>query len=215
MGFKLKNVLDQLKEIAENNDSEDVARAIKTASAYSFKDRLAEMEAGDKVIETDQGVYSQAVDETPGDDDDQYCANCGNTGYSLDTTGEECPQCGEGEGEASNKDEAWDRIADRVDAREGDDDDAELEQMGKNAGIEETGDDEAIGSALDRVIDRCKRSGTGGPVDRVVDRVASRNSDDLGGDPWALAKTAQTTLYQMTFKLDKKETDHVIEFMIV
>ena len=176
MGFKLKNVADRLKEIAETNDSEDVARAIKTVSAYSFKDRLAEME-------------NASVYETPGDDDDQYCANCGNTGYSLATTGEKCPNCSDEEGETENKDEAWNRIADRVDAREGGvDDDAELAQMGKNAGLEETGDDEETGSALDRVIDRCKRSGEGGPIDRVVDRVASRNSDGLGDDPWGIGE---------------------------
>ncbi len=169
--MKLKNVLDQLKEIAENNPSEDVARAIQTASAYSFKDRLAEMEAGDKIIETDQGVYSQAVEETSDEGEEQFSPN--------------------DEGEGDFADEAFDRIADRVENRhsgEGDDD-AELAQMGKNAGLEETGDEEEMGSALDRVVDRCKRSGDGGPVDRIVDRVASRNSDGLGDDPWGIGET--------------------------
>ena len=220
MGFELKNVIDQLKEIAENNDSEDVARAIETAGAYSFKDRLAEMEAGDSVIRDDI-VSGNLLAETPGDDEGgQYCARCGNTGYALDQVGVACPNCDEGEGEMADAekrksneaandpwgigetcgadhdaaDEAFDRIADRVEARHGDegsddmgfdaDTDDGSEDMGADAAANDPwgiGDgDEAVeeapkdGNAVDRVQQRAERSGTGGPIERVQDRHSER-----------------------------------------
>ncbi len=235
MGYKLQNVLDQLKDIAENNDSEDVAAAIKTADAYSFKDRLAEMEktneeqldeflpalaaaAAGTVIGNVLSGDDDEVSESPGDDD-QYCALCGNTGYRLDTKGEPCPNCDEGEGEAKANedaeistmsanagipetcgadhdaaDAAFDRIADRVDARHGDeggddmgfdaDTDDGSEDMGADAAANDPwgiGDgDEAVeeapkdGSAVERVQQRAERSGTGGPIERVQGRHEER-----------------------------------------
>ena len=209
MGYKLQNVLDQLKDIAENNDSEDIANAIATADAYSFKDRLAEMEDGDTVIRDDI-VSGNILAETPGDDEGgQYCANCGNTGFSLATTGEPCPNCDEGKGEAKDKedrdisamsanagigetcgadhdaaDEAFDRIADRVEARHGDegsDDmgydantDAENDPWGIGDGDEAVEEAPKDGSAVDRVQQRAERSGTGGPIERVQDRHEER-----------------------------------------
>ena len=186
---ELYNVLDKLKEIAESNDSEDVAAAIEQLDAYSFKGRLAEMEKansgkvlkencssvlsdeeiqivhrflrneidelpgdmeaklvdfyadeipygwlngddgtpqdwlfnkldmeyGDEVFGEGEKVDYDEKDiddffggpdstkvneedpwclgETPGDDDDQYCAVCGNTGQRLDQADTPCPNC--------------------------------------------------------------------------------------------------------------------------
>lgn len=156
----MKNVLDQLKKIAETNDSEDVARAIGTVSSHqrevrnmTFKDRLALAETRDGFDadgnyvgsehqdpdrDEDEQQFSDedldSVSETPGGDGDQYCALCGNTGYRLDTRGEPCPNCGEGEYEQGEHDkgnrepanedgmdgvaDAWGRIADRVSTRD-------------------------------------------------------------------------------------------------
>lgn len=204
--MELKNVLDQLKAIAETNESEDVARAIETADKYSFKDRLAVAE-GASVYETEEddneisqgdvddffgGKDETTVSETPGDDDDQYCAVCGNTGKRLDQADTPCPNCSdEGEdgeldqmtknagigecGDDSGADAAFDRIADRVDARKGDEiapDNTEQSQDpwgigdGDDAEVEED-TSQAGGSALDRVQQRAHRSGEGGPLDRL------------------------------------------------
>ena len=178
--MKLKNVLDQLTAIAETNDSEDVARAIATTNAYSFKDRLTIAErvedsegASDAGMhwDEDMGRYiddeepgsgseiDRDLEETPGDDDDQYCALCGNTGYRLDQSGVACPNCSEGDGEAKAKE------------------DREIGEMGKNAGIEGAcGDEDAIEGDGD--ADEA--------FDRIADRVASRNGDGLGDDPWGM-----------------------------
>jgi len=167
--MKMKNVLDQLKAIAETNDSEDVARAIQTADKYSFKDRLAEME-GASVYETEEddndisqgdvddffgGKDETNVSETPGDDD-QYCAVCGNTGTRLDQKDVPCPNC-------SDEDEG---------------DDGELDQMSKNAGIGECGDDSTADEAFDRIADRVDaRKGDG--------EIAPDNTEQ-NQDPWGI-----------------------------
>lgn len=192
--MEMKNVLDQLKTIAEDNDSEDIARAIETADKYSFKDRLKEAEDasvyGQEDIDDfmggpDETTIGKKVDETPGDDDDQYCATCGNTGERLDQADTPCPNCTDDEGEGG-ADDAFDRISDRVDARGGnedglgddpwgigDGDDAEVEEDSAQAGA----------GALDRVVDRSHRAGDGGPIDRVQTRHSERRAaleEELG-----------------------------------
>lgn len=172
----MQNVLDQLKKIAENNDSEDVARAIEAADKYSFKDRLAEMEA---IPENDQGIYGQqgaiaADDGGAGVPDDVQVSNEDEAGHPL-------PSADDGDDGA---DDAFDRIADRVDARGGSSDDGLGDDPwgigdGDEA-VEECGDE---GSALDRVQQRAERSGEGGPVDRVQVRHEERRSaleEELG-----------------------------------
>lgn len=189
----LYNVLDKLKAIAETNDSEDVAAAIEQVDAYSFKARLKEAESAsiydqddidDFMGGPDETTVGKKVDETPGADD-QYCATCGNTGEDLSQAGVACPNgCG-GEAEGGT-DEAWGRIHDRVEDRNG----SSMDDLGDDPwGLGEDGveDVEDTSGALDRVQDRSQRSGDGGPVDRVQDRVEARGgADDLGEDPWAL-----------------------------
>jgi len=180
--MEMKNVLDQLKAIAENNDSEDVARAIQTTSDYSFKDRLAEMEA---IEEDDQGIYGQqgamaADDGGAGVPDDVQVSNedGGEDDIAYD------PQLGDDE--AMKGDDPFARIHDRVEDRGGSSDDGLGDDpwgIGDGDGdeaVEECGDD---GSALDRVQDRAVRSGDGGPVDRVQTRHTERRSaleEELG-----------------------------------
>lgn len=181
--MEMKNVLDQLKAIAENgNQSEDVARAIQTADKYSFKDRLKEAEGasvygedsgskpdyidadgdGDKSEPMKKAFKDKQVDETPGDDD-QYCATCGNTGQRLDQADTPCPNCSDSEGDG----DAFGNIHARVQARNGGDDDLGQDPWGIGDGEEAVEETEQEGSAVDRVQQRAQRSGEGGPLDRL------------------------------------------------
>jgi len=161
--MEMKNVLDQLRAIAENgNQSEDVARAIQTADKYSFKDRLKEAEGASVYGESED----ETVEETPGDDDDQYCATCGNTGQRLDQADTPCPNCSDSEGDS----DAFGNIHARVQARNGGGDDFGDDPWGigdGDDGEEAVESTEQEGSALDRVQQRARRSGEGGPLDRL------------------------------------------------
>ena len=153
--MEMKNVLDQLRAIAENgNQSEDVARAIQTADKYSFKDRLKEAEGASVYGESED----ETVEETPGDDDDQYCATCGNTGQRLDQADTPCPNCSDSEGDI----DAFGNIHARVQARNGGGDDFGDDPWGigdGDDGEEAVESTEQEGSALDRVQQRARRSG--------------------------------------------------------
>lgn len=179
--MEMKNVLDQLKAIAENgNQSEDVARAIQTADKYSFKDRLKEAEGAsvygegeDMGFDADTDDESEDmgfdastddddIEETPGDDD-QYCATCGNTGQRLDQADTPCPNCSDSEGDG----DAFGNIHARVQARNGGEDDLGQDPWGIGDGDEAVEETEQEGSAVDRVQQRAQRSGEGGPLDRL------------------------------------------------
>jgi hypothetical protein len=251
---ELYNVLDKLKEIAESNDSEDVAAAIEQLDAYSFKGRLAEMEKansgkvlkencssvlsdeeiqivhqflrneidelpgdmeaklvdfyadeipygwlngddgtpqdwlfnkldmeyGDEVFGEGEKVDYDEKDiddffggpdstkvneedpwclgETPGDDDDQYCATCGNTGERLDQTGEPCPNCAD---DISDKYQQSDDISYYAD-----DDPENIDRDHQWPGKEE---DEV--SALKRITDRVAQRNGGQEVEEAVNPV--------------------------------------------
>ena len=178
--MEMKNVLDQLKAIAENNDSEDVATAIEQVDAYSFKDRLKEAESA--------SIYDQG-DSVP--DDVQISNEDGDMEYGEPAQGQSFDATGVGSEEGAEviddlsgaADEAFDRIADRVAGRGGNDDGLGDDPWGIGDGDEEVEECGQEGSALDRVQDRAVRSGDGGPVDRVQTRHTERRSaleEELG-----------------------------------
>ena len=133
--MEMKNVLDQLKAIAENNDSEDVATAIEQVDAYSFKDRLKEAESA--------SIYDQG-DSVPDDvqisneDGDEMEYGEPAQGQSFDATGVGSEEGAEVIDDLSGAaDEAFDRIADRVAGRGGNDDGLGDDPWGIGDGDEE------------------------------------------------------------------------------
>jgi hypothetical protein len=168
--MEMKNVLDQLKQIAETNDSEDVAAAIEQVDAYSFKERLKEAEKkADKDYDGD-GEIESGTDEYKGSRDKaiKKAVKEGESASIYDQGDIDDFFGGEDETTVDKVKETEDEGEEEVAAA----DDEEV-----------AADDEGGEEALD--IGDPNHGGGGDAFDRIHDRVEAR-----GGvhdtDPWGL-----------------------------